>query len=377
MRVGVALGISAACVAVGAALVACLDLFHSTDDIRTACEIDAQTPGCPFEAGVAAPPEAGTDFCAWDETTARQNAVHACAWLGACETPLGRNAFGPCMFQALLAYDCAANPSHPSRGTARDLWDCLWRVKTCPDVDRCIFPDGVEVCDQRGTACGAGVGVHGNNDVRIECTDGGRGLGENCALWGQTCAVSTGAAYCAGSRGEAGLSCNVNECAGSSIHFCHDSGDLGIDCADNGGQSCAGFNVNTNSGWVACMPLQDAGACEASTSVQCAGGIASSCPAGVPEAIHCGQLLGTPDACAPGDLYPPFDWTSPCVVEGADAGPDASACRDGCSGTVLTSCERGATYTVNCPDAGLLGPCGLVWTDNGERQGARCTPPPP
>ena len=44
--------------------------------------------------------------------------------------------------QALLAYDCSANPNHPVRGTARDLWDCLWRAKSCRDVDACIFPGG-------------------------------------------------------------------------------------------------------------------------------------------------------------------------------------------------------------------------------------------
>jgi hypothetical protein len=371
MRLGVAIGLSVASVALGAALVACFDLFHSTADVLTACEVDAHAPGCPIEAGTDARAEAATDFCAWDEATARQNAVHACAWLGACETPLGRNAFGPCMFQALLAYDCTANPSHPIRGTAHDLWDCLWRVRGCGDVDGCIFPGRVEVCEMNGTACGSGAGPSGNGDVRIECVDGGNGHGENCALWGQTCAVDTGAASCAGNQGAAGLSCRIFECAGSKIHYCVDGGDIGIDCADNGAQACGGFPV-TDASYVACLPERDAGACVANSSVECDGGIAVSCPAGVRETIQCGALLGSAGACVSGQLSPEFDWTSPCVVASADA----SACGEGCIGpSLLTSCTRGAAYMVDCIDAGL-GPCGVVMTDNGQTPAARCAPRP-
>src|ERR1700760_2638033 len=108
---GVALGLFAC--GAGAGLVACLDLFHSTHDIETACEIDAARPGCPRPRAVV---DAGTDFCAWTREEADTNARSACSWLGACETPLGNNAFGPCYFRALMAFDCEANPNHPVRG---------------------------------------------------------------------------------------------------------------------------------------------------------------------------------------------------------------------------------------------------------------------
>src|SRR5579862_5540965 len=93
-RAVVAAGVSA-----GAAgclwLLACSDLFHSTTDLLTACQLDAQTPGCSAETGADANPEANTgvtDFCAsFTPAEARLHAQNACAWLGACETPMGDN----------------------------------------------------------------------------------------------------------------------------------------------------------------------------------------------------------------------------------------------------------------------------------------------
>jgi len=131
MRTPVLILLAVASATSGAALVACVDLFHSTSDVLTACQRDAQAPGCTLEAGV----DAGTDFCAWSDEVARQNAAHACAWLGACESPLGRNAFGSCMFEALLAYDCAANPDHRAKGKAHALWDRLWQANSCEAVN--------------------------------------------------------------------------------------------------------------------------------------------------------------------------------------------------------------------------------------------------
>jgi hypothetical protein len=378
MRLGVAIGLSVASSFLGAGLVACFDLFHATDDIVTACQIDAHAQGCstpeaasPADAAVV---EAATDFCAWDASTASQNARHACAWLGACESPLGRNAFGPCMFQALLAYDCAANPSHPVRGRQHALWDCLWSAQSCTDVDHCVFPGGPEGCGSNGTACVDPPDPNG--DVRIECVDGGPGRGENCALWGQSCAWDNGPAYCAGNRGSAGLACaGTFECTGSSIHYCVDAGDLGIDCSGNGAQACDSF-PKPDASWVACLPEQDAAPCTPDASAQCTDGVAVSCPAAVVETIRCGALLGDAAACISGPLAPPFDWTSPCQIPSA-AGGDASSCAERCSGTdLLTSCARGAAYTVSCSAEGL-GPCRAVATDNGQVPGVQCTAPPP
>src|SRR5579863_3179119 len=100
----------------GASLVACFDLFHTTGELRTACEVDASAPGC---------------LCAASHADARRLAEHACGWLGACETPMGGNALGACVFSALLAFDCEANPEHPVRGEPAAIWQCLATAETC------------------------------------------------------------------------------------------------------------------------------------------------------------------------------------------------------------------------------------------------------
>jgi hypothetical protein len=374
MRAGTAAAVCAACALLGGALAACVDLFHGTSDILTACEVDASIAGC-TDAGATgeAATGAGTDFCGWSDSLAQQNAAYACAWLGACETPMGRNAFGPCMFEALLAYDCAANPSHPATGTAHDLWDCLWRVQSCADVDACVFPSKPQPCGTNGTACGtAGSAARNNFDVRVECVDGGRTRGENCAMWGQTCASAGQGGYCAGAAGNAGLACDVDECSGSSIHWCVDGGDIGIDCASNGAGTCGGFPSPTDAGWVACLPRGDAAACSSAASAQCDGGVATSCAAGVVETIDCNALLQSEHGCTPGAFALPFDWTSPCVVDD----PDAAPCVEGCAGTQLTGCARGATYVVDCASPRIgLGACTMVTTDDGRATHAACSPP--
>jgi hypothetical protein len=371
--------LAAGSAASGAALVACIDLFHSTNDVLTACQLDAQTPGCGEEAA--------TDFCAWSADVARQNAMHACAWLGACETPLGRNAFGSCMFEALLAYDCAANPDHPVKGKTRELWDCLWQADTCEAVNACVFPQGPQQCGGGPfvTCASQGGAPHPNADVRVECpANGAPPSGENCALWGQTCGGNLSIGVCGGSAGDAAIACSgASQCDGSMLHVCDDAGrDIGIDCTNNGAQQCNGFPTATASAWVACVPESDAGKCTADLSVQCDGGIASSCRAGVPETLDCQSLLQDVHACHAGSLWPPYDWTSPCFVASGEAGaddageaPDASACAsDSCSGTTLTGCYRGASFPLDCGKVGL-GPCHMVTTDQGTTMNAACAHP--
>ena len=363
---GRALATGVAAAALCATLAACFDLFHSTSGIRTACELDAATDGCEGEAGAA-------DFCSWSPQEARANAAHACAWLGACETPMGRNAFGPCQFAALLAYDCASNPNHPVRGVARAMWQCLANATTCADVDACVFPTEHALCSTPGdyTACIAS----GGNGVRTECTDGGgmplpTAHGESCALWGQTCASEGAVSECAGAAGEAGVACTVSGCNGSSLHWCDSlsGADIGIDCAANGAGACGGFPSNAPALWVACLPESDGGACTPDASASCVDGVAYSCPSGVPERIDCASLLGVPIACASGPLSPSFDWTSPCVAT-------APACtEDSCSGSIVTGCARGAEFTVDCAQEGL-GPCRILSTDMGSQVHAACTPP--
>ena len=359
------------------ALAACFDLFHSTSDVRTACTLDAGTPGC-FDAASAAttqPDASPTDFCAWTADQARDHAQHACAWLGACETPMGGNAFGACMVQALLAYDCRANPDHRVKGKARAIWDCLWQVNHCSDVESCIVPGGRPQCvpSESYTACGVGGGdaTAGNADVRFVCADGGGShpdaYGENCALWSQTCLTTGPAAFCGG---PAGTACGgAGACLGnprSQLQWCVDGGDIGIDCADNGGQFCVGF-PDSGSPWLACAVESDAGACTPDPSAFCMNGVGLSCPTGSLEAIDCASILRADAGCQPGALSPPFDWTSPCAVV-------PPACTESCNGASLTGCARGAAFTLEC-SAENLGPCHLVTTDLGAAQHAACAPP--
>jgi hypothetical protein len=361
----------------GASLVACFDLFHSTSGILSACALDAQAcedGGTQVDADV----EAGTDFCGFTPDEALAHAQQACAWLGACETPLGGNAPGACMFDALLAYDCTTNPSHPARGLEHALWDCLWQVQSCSDVARCVFPGGAPTrCG--GTdfvACGSDHGgVSANADVRIECVDGGMVVGENCALTGQTCASDGGYnGICAGAAGAAGLSCPASpECIGAHLHECgSDGGDVGIDCASNGAGQCQGFPSDVDASWIACVASGDAG-CEPSDQATCVNGYAVSCPSGVPEQLYCPELLQLQDAggnsgCVPGTLSPQFDWTSPCIVQG---GCTADSCA---TGGVVLGCTRGTQYALDCSALGL-GACEMVATDVGTAMHAACTPP--
>jgi hypothetical protein len=343
----------------GAALVACFDLFHSTTDVLSACEIDARAPGCATAAS--------TDFCLWPPNEARAHAQYACAWVGSCETPFGRNAFGPCMFQALLAYDCAANPNHRVRGAAHDLWDCLWQVKSCGDVDRCVFPAGAQACPggSAATACGTDAGAGASNaDVRLACGgDGGAAHGESCVLGGQSCTSNGAGAACTGAGG---TSCNIFACAvgRTQLLSCDGGADNGIDCAQNGGGRCVGLDGGA-APWVACLAESDAAPCAPDTSATCSKGIASSCPSGVPETIDCEALLGSTIACNPGPLTPAFDWTSPC---GVDAAPCIESCADG----GLVGCARGAAFSTSCNQQGL-GACRPVSTVTGLAPA--CTPP--
>jgi hypothetical protein len=339
--------------------VACFDLFHSTAGILTACELDAMADGC----GTS---EVTTDFCAWSPSEALEHAQHACAWLGACGAPTGGNALGACVFQALLALDCSANPDHRVVGPPSALWDCLQRATSCGDVERCVLPGQNIQCKNAGSFC-----VPGTTAVRVDCGDAGGGHPgtEPCALWGQSCAGGSGVAQCAGSEGPAGLMCTEEACSGTKIHWCDPKTglDIGLDCADNGAGRCGGFPTRTAAQWLACVPEGDGG-CEPDASVSCVGGIAHSCPAGVPEQIDCAGLLGSAGACSPGPLSPPFDWTSSCVL--SPPACNADSCSED-AGTAV-GCTRGTAMAVNCAQEGL-GPCRMIAAGTDLR--AACTPP--
>lgn len=368
---------TAAATALGAwSLPACVDLFHSTSDVRTACEIDASTCGGDAAATGAGGP--APNLCA-PADVATQNAKHACAWLGACLSPMGNNAFGACMVQALLAFDCAANPDHSPRATAAELWACLAQAQSCLDVQQCLFPSGVPPCSAPDTTeCGLADGGAGAGALRIECSASAPMVvgGENCALWGETCLAQAGSASCGVAA--PGFVCDgvtvMDECTGTQVSWCGSTGqELGIDCADNGAGLCRGFSANQTMAWYSCVPDSDAGSpevCAPSLEVTCDNGVALSCPTGVTETIDCGALLGDPAACNVSPLYPPFDWTSPCVLRPSQCDADT------CDGSVLTGCARGAAFSVDCTEENL-GACEMVSTDLQTQQHSACVPPPP
>jgi hypothetical protein len=349
----------------GAGTAACFDVLHDTADLRTACELDASTPGCPNADRVVG-------VCAPSRDGARASAEHACAWLSACESPVGDNAIGPCMFAARTAFDCEANPQHRVQGKQAALWSCLAAARRCADVDACVFPAGVQGCGARDAdVCGSSTPSSGsdNGDVRIECPAaadaGSRAGAENCALWGRTCAAGA----CAPTRTPG---CSANVCSGSAIDWCEGDDDVGIDCPGPGPHRCSGFPTASAAYWLACIPEYDGGAtCPPEAAAVCSSGEARSCPAGVPETIDCAALLGVSadgGGCNPGPLSPPFDWTSPCAV----VPPSCTA--DACDGGVASGCARGTVFSVDCAQAGL-GSCAMRAVDLGQ-QHAACTPPP-
>jgi hypothetical protein len=362
------------------ALVRCGDVLHSTSDVRTACEIDASVPGCSAPARDAGPavdgaaadaPAAAIDFCAWSPAEAQQTAMRACAWLGACETPVGANAFGDCALQARLAYNCAANPNHAPKGKAHDFWACAATVTSCADVALCALPAGPEDCADASPSSRCGTGA--NADTVIRCGGGSTGVTlEPCAPAGKTCVVGVaGDARCGGTG--AGLDCEnavSADCLGdplTQLHTCDaDGGDFFIDCSSNGAQSCGAFPA-TNFAWVACVAEGSGPPCTPSLDVTCSGGVASSCPSGVPETIDCSALLGSPAACRAGMLSSPFDWSTPCGT--TDPCPD-----DQCAGEGVTSCTRGASVGTGCAALGL-GPCRLVSVADSAAPRAACSPP--
>jgi hypothetical protein len=359
-----------ACLAtvLGAGTAACVDLFHSTDGLRSACEIDPSTPGCA--------PSENPDLCNLS-ANAQAIATHACAWLGACEGPVGRNSFGECVVEARLAYDCAANPSHPFQGQAAQLWGCLAQAGSCADVDACILPGGAPGCARVGSACAGAQDGGPAGTVRLQCVassmldggsdavaDGAAGLtayAEDCALFGQICSMSGGEAVCTGSAGVGGCSEGAGGCpqeGSNALVWCGPGDvDLGLDCSSNGAQACSGYPSPAQ--WVACVPEGDAPCQAPSLAVECDGGIATSCPTGVAETIDCTALLGDAGACVAGALDPPFDWTSPCQV------PVPQCSADQCDDAGhLVGCMRGAIVTVDCQQEDL-GPCVAVELDAG------------
>ncbi len=334
---------------------ACVDLFHDTD-FATLCTRTPEDPRCRGDASTR-PDAAGRvdsatvdalappiDFCAWPAAEARVQAVRACAWLGACEGTIGDNAFGRCALQAQLAYDCTANPSLRPAGEANNLWSCLATVKTCGDVDRCVFPEGVESCaagGEPGTFTGCGQ-LHSSVLIRCMSPAGGRAVGvEPCAMFGKTCAKeSDSAASCSGSLR---LACTTTGCAETSAADCNPDRptfDQGIVCSNMGAGACASTDAGPS-----CTPNRGAPSCATTDAPSCDGTSVTSCVAGHEIRVDCAHLNAACDASVP---PPAYDLAAAC-------GPPEAPCVDDdrCSGRNLTSCGRGAAYEVQCESLGL------------------------
>lgn len=338
--------------------IACVDLFHGTD-FETLCSRSPDDPQCVGDAAtlrdvvVETPVDARRphpDFCAWTSAEARLQALRACAWLGACEGPLGESAFGPCVVHAQLAYDCTANPSLRPRGETDELWSCLATATTCSDVDQCVFPAGAEPCRAVASGSFTACGSKANRAVRLRCANPleGRAAGvEPCAMLARTCSTEDqSAAACSGTTG---FSCTRSDCVGTSAVDCNPAGtrtfDRGIDCAKVGAGAC----VQSDAGPV-CAASLGATSCTAERTPKCDGEVATACVAGSDIRVDC-SVLGLPcDDSLPIAAYDP---AAACARRAGAA--DFCSAPDTCTGTRLQSCGRGTLQEVDCTSVGLGG----------------------
>jgi len=342
--------------------VACAELFHSTSDVQSICEADANDPRCTD----AAPP---VEVCAPDAGVAQQRAMHACAWLAACGHPLGHNKTGECMVDAILAYDCAANPNRKAKGASKEFWGCMQNAKTCSDVRFCIFPDAGGVQCTNGGFLGCSQTTLDPN-TRLDCVQPGPGGGENCGTHGQTCSsldpdASNRNALCVGPQGRA---CTGSAgCVDGGLSLCDDAGvDLGYSCANVGAGTC-----NPSGATPACQPESDSGVCSATNDVTCTSGNirAQGCVTLAPESVDCTAISG-PGTCNP-------------IEAGAPGTTPSDACRvmdgggcsdDECDAGALVACVRGRSVVIDCAAQGLKS-CNPIVTGESDAAGVpACNP---
>lgn len=375
MRGGRALAIAAAGCTAAVALVACIDLFHSTDfETLRDGSVDAPTA----EAAVDAGPKPLVDFCKWSPAEAKTHAARACAWLGSCTGVLGDTALGQCMVHASWAYDCDLNPGLRPNGATYALWSCLSDVKSCGEVDACIHPGGAQdVCPAATsgsfTQCGSG----GPTELRVECSKAQGGAPssiEPCALQGQSCiSIDAGTSTCGGATKKNcafGRSCTGS--AAVDCRFAEDTVtlvDYGIDCAAFGSGACVSDEDGGDDGGalVGCAPLATAPACDGGLAVSCdvdGSAVARSCAGGKEIAIDCSKLGVGCDLSKPVSPSRPFE----ACAEYVDAGRCVGA--DSCVSGKLRSCARGIAFEADCVALGL-GPCEQV----GGSAIFRCKPP--
>ena len=344
---------------------ACVDLFHGTD-FETLCTRSPSDPACGGDAANAADVVDASadaaiprpDFCAWTSSQAQDQAKRACAWLGACEGTIGESSFGACTINAQLAYDCELTPALRPRGSADAFWACLATVQSCGDVDRCVFPGGVQDCVEVPTGSTSACGTTLNDSVRLECAGpAGRARGvEPCTMLGKTCAPEdTSAATCSG---KLAFTCTKNTCSGTSLVDCRAAGvrmlDRGVDCANVGAGKCVEGDAGPY-----CAPGAGTTACTKESTPKCDGTfIVDTCIGGANMRIDCSRL-GLP--CDASQLTS-IDPTGACVKRGSGSCTPGA---DTCSGeTLLRSCGRGVNFEIDCASVGL-GKCAVNTAGHG------------
>ena len=331
---------------------ACGDLFHSTN-FETLCDVDASAPGCTAQdAGAGAPDTSVVDaatpdlnFCAFSSSDALKVARHSCAWLGACEGPFGRNAFGTCMFDALQVFDCTLRPGRQvvQGSVVHKYWQCLFAAQSCGDVDTCVYPGGVGACVDTGgyDACEL------DGITRIACATATKHptFAENCAGQGRVCIRTSGSAsYCAAGFDDAGVGCkgtilnDTSEDAGSGIVE-----NLGVDCKNYGEGTCKSVNMTA-----ACAPTGVS--CSNSTLVDCVDQThARICAGSTSDIVDCAEFQAdTQCGSIPQAGY--LDPAEACVGT-------VSACTEACSGKSITGCHNGIPFTLDCSTIPGLSSC--------------------
>jgi hypothetical protein len=337
----------AASILVGAAVVAVAcggDLFHNTS-FETLCTVDASTKGCPQKPI--------TDLC-MDPASALARAEHACAWLAACQTPMGQNRTGQCIANALMAYNCSANPNRKPVADAYQFWLALANANDCEAIAKAVAPAGLQRCNSKTNSAFTGCGTDstGNPNSRVQCAvaDGvAFGAYENCIAYGKTCSATTtnDLSQC---LGPAKRQCGITRCEGQKLINCNDAGlDFGMDCSQFGDGTCLSTGAQP-----ACKPTST-NVRAATANVACDNqDIATGSVTGFEEHVDCKVFSGVVDGGAvPGPLCQSIDGGAIGTIP-RDACQGPAACTDdSCSGTVLRACVQGNEVKFDCKDVGL------------------------
>ncbi len=329
--------------------VACVDLFHSTD-FKTICDLQPDTNGCPnADAGpdTDAAIDAGDPLCTDDSAKAQEDAKRVCAFDGACNGTTKDHGYGLCLFEALRAFDCQADPGQAPRGNREAYWRCMKKANSCADY---------RACAGNTTLCSGGSEQCAPNGVTAQrCISGGSFQQANCAAQGKVCTNVDGPALCVGPAG----GCANPGCVADSVTGCSAGKDVGYNCESFGTGTCT-----LGSGVATCNPLGSA-TCAASTKITRRGTVLTACPTGVQQTVDCGRLLQA--ASTDSDfrsLDVPGDLSSACRHTGFPQ------CAPSCNGKVFTACFHDTPQTVDC-GAQKLGAC-ILDADTNE---PRCLPP--